>query len=102
MENFDNIAYDKARRKVKEIKGFYANLACYLTAMPILIYINLKYTPEFQWFWFSMLGWGISVIAHGMSAFSYYPFLGKDWEDKKLKELMDKMDREAGQKIKYE
>ena len=102
MENFDKIAYDKAKRKVKEIKGFYANLTSYLIIMPILIFVNLRYTPEFQWFWFSMVGWGVGVIGHAMNAFSYYPFLGRDWEDRKLKELMDEMDRKDEQRTKYE
>jgi hypothetical protein len=36
-----------------------------------------------------MLGWGIGVLFHGMKAFNYSPFLGKDWEERKLKEFMD-------------
>lgn len=102
MEDFDTIAYDKAKRKVKEIKGFYVNLACYLMVLPIIIYLNLKYTPEFHWFWFSMAGWGIGVVSHGMGAFGYYPFLGRDWEDKKLKELMNKMEKKDQEKTKYQ
>ncbi|RWW92034.1 2TM domain-containing protein [Flavobacterium cerinum] len=102
MEESEKIAYDKAKRKVKEIKGFYINLTCYLIVLPIIIYVNLTYTPEFQWFWFSMLGWGIGVISHGMGAFGYYPFLGRDWEERKLKELMDKMNKIEEQRTKFE
>lgn len=102
MEDFDKIAYDKARRKVKEIKGFYINLTCYLIVVPILIYVNLTFNPEFHWFWFSAGGWGVGVITHGMGAFGYYPFLGRDWEERKLKELMDKMDKRDEQQKQYE
>ena len=102
MENFDKIAYDKARRKVKEIKGFYINLASYIIVVPILIYVNLTFSPQFHWFWFSAAGWGIGVITHGMGAFGYYPFLGRDWEEKKLKELMDKMEKRDEKREKYE
>lgn len=102
MEDFDKIAYDKARRKIKEIKGFYINLTCYLIVVPILIYVNLTYTPDFLWFWFSAAGWGVGVITHAMGAFGFYPFLGRDWEDKKLKEIMDKMDEKDAQRTKYE
>ncbi len=93
MEDFDKIAYDKAKRKVKEIKGFYINLSCYCLVMPILIYVNMKYMPEFQWFWFSLAGWGVGVAFHGMGAFDWYPFLGKGWEERKLKQLMDEMNK---------
>jgi len=90
MEEYDDIAYKKAKDKVKEIKGFYYNLMCYCTVIPLLVYFNLKFSPEFHWFWFSALGWGTGVVFHGMSAFGYIPFLGRDWEDRKLRELMEK------------
>lgn len=102
MEDFDKIAYDRAKRKVREIKGFYINLACYLLVMPIIIYINLTVMPEFQWFWFSLIGWGVGVLSHAMAAFGYYPFLRRDWEERKLKQLMDEMDKKEQQRTKYE
>lgn len=102
MEDFDKIAYDRAKRKVREIKGFYINLACYLLVMPIIIYINLTVMPEFQWFWFSLIGWGVGVLSHAMATFGYYPFLSRDWEERKLKQLMDEMDKKEQQRAKYE
>lgn len=102
MEDFDKIAYDKAKRKVKEIKGFYVNLTCYCLIMPILIYVNLRFMPQFQWFWFSLAGWGVGVAFHGMGAFDWYPFLGRGWEERKLKQLMDEMNKRDEQKAKYE
>jgi hypothetical protein len=37
-----------------------------------------------------MLGWGIGVFFHGLKVFNYMPFFGKDWEEKKIKEFMEK------------
>lgn len=91
---FEETEYDRAKRKVKEIKGFYYNLACYCIVIPTLIAINLIFTPGFNWFWFSVAGWGSGLLIHGLTAFGYRPFLGKDWEQKKIKELMEK-DRNA-------
>jgi hypothetical protein len=90
MENIDGLAYKKAKDKVTEIKGFYYNVICYCVAIPFLIFVNLKTLPEFHWFWFSACGWGTALIFHGLSAFGYIPFLNKDWEDRKLQELMQK------------
>ncbi len=102
MENYkDSLAYQKAKKKAREIKGFYYNLTCYCIVIPTLITINLVFVPQFHWFWFSMVGWGTGLVFHGMSAFGYMPFLGKDWEEKKLKELMDKEARKHGT-TKYE
>jgi hypothetical protein len=89
MENNESIIYKKAKKKAKEIRAFYINLMCYCTVIPIIIFINLYYMPEFYWFYFSMLGWGIGLFFHAMGAFEWNPFLGKNWEDRKLKQFME-------------
>lgn len=40
-----------------------------------------------------MAGWGIGLVFHAMTAFGVIPFFGSDWEERKLKEFMEK-DRE--------
>ncbi|MXN89880.1 histidine kinase [Flavobacterium sp. Sd200] len=88
--NNKNIAYLKARQKAREIRGFYYNLMCYSIVIPILVFINLKFNPQFHWFWFSLVGWGTGVVFHGLSAFGRIPFMGADWEERKLREFMEK------------
>ncbi|MFP5439743.1 MAG: 2TM domain-containing protein [Bacteroidia bacterium] len=83
-------AYIRAKKKAKEIRGFYYNLTCYCTVITGLIIINLVYTPEHLWFIYSALGWGIGLLFHGMSAFGVTPMLGKDWEERKMREYMQK------------
>ncbi|TBX68812.1 2TM domain-containing protein [Flavobacterium silvisoli] len=85
--------YQQAKKKVEKIKGFYGNLISYIVVNLFLLFINLKYTPEELWFFWPMLGWGIGLAFHGMKAFDYTPFLGKDWEERKLKEFMDQEKR---------
>jgi hypothetical protein len=36
-----------------------------------------------------MIGWGIGVFIHAVKTFRWFPFLGKDWEERKLKEYME-------------
>ncbi|WP_111707487.1 2TM domain-containing protein [Lutibacter citreus] len=81
--------YIRAVERVEEIKGFYSSLIAYCIVIPILIYINLRYSSHFQWFWFPMLGWGIGMIFQGFKAFSYNPILGSGWEERKIKEFME-------------
>lgn len=81
--------YQRAKKQVEEIKGFYGNLISYILVNGFLMFINLKYSPEYLWFLWSALGWGVGLLFHGMKVFNYSPFLGKDWEEKKLKEFMD-------------
>lgn len=85
--------YKKAKQKAAAIRSFYFNLTAYCVVIPILIFINLRFTPDFYWFVFSMLGWGTGLCFHGMGAFDWNPFLGKDWEARKIQELMEKENR---------
>ena len=81
--------YQKAKKQVNEIKGFYGHLTSYVIVLAILIYINLKYTPEYLWFIWTMFGWGIGLFFHAMRVFNWFPFLNKEWEERKIKQFMD-------------
>lgn len=85
--------YFKARKRVEEIKGFYGNLIAYIVVNIGLMVVNLLTSPGYLWFFWPMLGWGIGVLFHGMKVFNYMPFFGKDWEEKKIKEFMDKEEK---------
>lgn len=97
MEDFnlteEERLYKKAKEKVQNIRSFYINVACYCIVIPFLIYINLRFSPEFHWFYFSMFGWGTGLFFHGMEAYGWNPILGKDWEQRKIKELLEKEKR---------
>lgn len=97
----ENLRYQRAKKKAREIRSFYFNLLCYCIVIPVLIFINLYFTPEFYWFYFSMLGWGIGLLFHGMGAFGWNPFLGKDWEERKLKQFIEE-ERNKHNKTKYQ
>lgn len=83
-------AYLKAQKKVDDIKGFYGNLMSYVIVITGLAILNLVTYPKYLWFLWPALGWGIGVIFHGMAVFNAVPFLGKDWEERKIREIMDK------------
>ena len=89
-EDLENSKYVKALERVEKLKEFYQNLASYCLVIPFLIFINLRFSPQFHWFWFPIFGWGIGLVFHFLEVNNYNIFLGKNWEDKKIKELMDK------------
>lgn len=96
MENTnyrDEERYQKAQKRVNEIKGFYRNLISYIVVNLGFLAINLLTSPEHLWFYWPMLGWGIGVLFHGMKVFDCMPFFGKDWEEQKIKEFMEKEKR---------
>ena len=87
---FDIEKYNKAKKRIKELKEFYSHLASYLVVIPILFFINLYFSPKHIWFYWPMLGWGIGLFFHSLGVFNVFPFFGKDWDDKKIKEIMEK------------
>ena len=85
--------YYAAKKRVEEIKGFYGNLIAYVVVNIGLVVVNLLTSPAYLWFFWPMLGWGIGVVFHGLKVFNYMPFFGKEREEKKIKEFMDKEDK---------
>jgi len=82
--------YFKARKRVEEIKGFYGNLLAYIVVNLFLMVLNLTTSPNHLWFYWPLLWWGFGVVFHGLRVFNYMPFFSKDWEERKVKEFMEK------------
>ncbi len=82
----ENMAFMRAKERVEKLKGFYGNLISYCCVIPVLIFINLRITGSFQWFWFPMFGWGMGLAFHAIETFGY----GKSWEEKKIQEILNK------------
>ncbi len=85
--------YESAKKRVKEIKEFYSHLLAYVVVNLFLMAVNLLTSPEHLWFFWPMLGWGIGIAVHALKTFNLMPFLGKDWEERKLKEFMEEEER---------
>lgn len=95
MTTTDQIAYDNALKRVRKIKGFYTHLIVYIVINIMIIVLNTQnLKPDesyFQWKNFATaIFWGIGLAAHGLSVFLPPVFLGRDWEERKIKELMEK------------
>jgi hypothetical protein len=85
--------YRRAKRRVGVLKGFYIHLASYIGVMVLLFFIDFL-TGGGWWFYWPLLGWGIGIVAHGLTVFGIGGFLGSDWEEKKTRDLMNKMHRD--------
>lgn len=80
----------QAKQKVKEIRKFYEHLTVYVLCNPIVIVVNLMTSPGYLYFWYSLLGWGVAIVLHGLKAFDCFPFLNKEWEERKTREILEK------------
>jgi hypothetical protein len=83
--------YRRAKEQVEAIKGFLGNLVAYCIVIPFLAWLNYR-TTTFPWIIFPVLGWGFGVLMHGLETYGYNPLWGKRWEEKKIRELMEKED----------
>jgi len=86
--------YQRAKDRVEALKGFYGNLTAYLIVIPFLVFVNYRWASGFPWSIFPALGWGFGLLAHGLEAYGYNPFLGKNWEERKIRELMERDNEE--------
>lgn len=87
--------YEQVRRRVREIRGFYLHLTVFIAINALLHVINFVTAPGVYWAYWPLIGWGIGLLAHGLAIYRWMPFFGKDWEERKIRELMDKDHREG-------
>ena len=89
-EKHEQEIYEKAKRRVEEIRSFYSHLFVYLAVNAGLFLLNIITSPRHLWFYWPLIGWGIGLSIHGLSVFGTQRLLGKDWEEKKIREIMKK------------
>jgi len=97
--NLEEQKYLRAKKRVKAIKGFYVHFTVYLAVNAFILISAAFSTGEWKVFWewqtFSTtLFWGIGIVFHAFNVFGMSFLLGKGWEEKKIKEIMDKEKKE--------
>ena len=89
--------YVLAKKRFKKLKAFYLHLAVYIVVNLLLTIITITekyydgvvkvfFVVDTYWIW---LFWGIGVLFHGLRVFRFSSLVGKDWEERKIKEFMD-------------
>jgi 2TM domain len=89
--------YKEARKRVRRKKSYYSAIISYFAVGTFLTFLNW-YTQRDEetihwwviWVWF---GWGIGMFFYTISFFKTGVVFGQDWEDRKIKEEMEKMKR---------
>lgn len=102
--NYKEYRVFEAEKKVKYIKGFYAHIFLYvivnLAWLAVLFFSNDMSSYTKYGFWGMGYGhiamlvlWGIALVAHGLFVFGKSIPISKKWEDKKIKELLNKNEK---------
>lgn len=97
----EQMRLDKARKRVEAIKGFYKHLAIYLIVNFVFFAINaINLEPGESFFSlgnFSMaIFWGMGVAAHAFGVFGTNFLFGNDWQERKIRELMEREEQRKG------
>lgn len=112
MKDMETIKYERAKKKVNCLKGFYNHLAIFLIVNLVIllirlelipiIYINAEDTNIQSWLDWNTYGitlvWGIVLLVHGLWVFQNKVTILKNWEEKKVKNLVEKEEKESEQR----
>ena len=98
-KNFDNQKYLRAKKKVKAIKGFYVHFMVYLAVNAFILLAQAfsggGWGIFLEWHSYSTLFfWGIGIGFHAFGVFGMDLIFGTKWENRKIKEMMDKDKRQ--------
>jgi hypothetical protein len=93
MERTESEEYKRAKKRVEDVKGFYIHLVTYLIINGGLFLLNFATSRDSWWFYWPLLGWGIGIVFHALSVFVTEGSIGRHWEERKIRELMER-DRE--------
>ncbi len=80
-------ALRRARKKARDIRGFYSSALLYALIIPIFWIVNLSMGGP-VWAHWPMIGWGIGLLIQGLSLFAGRTVFGAEWETRKVEELM--------------
>lgn len=80
--------YTHAKKRVDEIKGFWVHLGVFAIINAGIFAINMIASPNHLWFYWPLLGWGIAVVIHAFTFFVEDRWLGPEWEQRKVDEII--------------
>lgn len=86
----DDFKYLEAKKRVKRIKGFYIHALVYVLVNGFILFIKYQKYNNIEFHDWGIGLWGIGLAIHGLSVFLPNFIFGSDWEEKKIRELMDK------------
>lgn len=88
MDQHEKLA--RAKVRVEEITGFYVHLVVYAVVNGALFYLNATTDPEW-WVQWPILGWGIGLVAHGLTVFGRVPNAVRQWHLRKIHQVHGQM-----------
>jgi hypothetical protein len=86
-----------AWRKVKSLRLLYTHLTFFVFGNVLLLLIDIS-TPGEVWFYKVLIGWGLLAGLHAAYTYELLPWSSRDWEQSKVRELMDEQRLRSSQR----
>lgn len=88
-------AYIRAKKRLEKLKGFYWHLGSYLAVNTFIIAMIVRNSGGSESIWHfgafaTPFFWGIGLFFHFLGVFAHNIIFSKGWEDRKIKEYMDR------------
>lgn len=82
-------AYQRARRKVRLLRGWYLHAFVYACVIAVLWAVYLTLSPaRFPWPLPATLGWGLGLGIHGLVVWLATSRRGREWEARKIEQYL--------------
>ena len=87
---YEEMVYTQTKKRVRQIKSFYTLIVVFLVSAPIIIYVNLEFSPGFHFFWYAIVGMILTIFFHWIAVFGIEKIgFGNKWEQKKIQEIVN-------------
>ncbi|MDC8003553.1 2TM domain-containing protein [Aureisphaera galaxeae] len=101
--------YERAKNRVKEIRGFYSHIIIFFIINTCIYVLRFYLLPKWgvisddegfqnwlNWNTYLLpLFWAVGIAIHGIWTYRHKFVNIKKWEDRKIKEFMDEEDKET-------
>ena len=91
--------YERAKKRVEQIKGFYIHVMVYIVINTMITVIKIVGTTYYGenfmgpiWHFSTLatwLFWGIGLVLHGIMVFKFNHFFNKDWEERQIRKYLE-------------
>lgn len=87
--------YERAKQRVELVRGFYGHALVFILVNSGLAAYNIALSPDRLWFIYTVAGWGIGLVAHGVYVMGSSRFLGPEWQERKIRDEMEREQRRS-------
>ncbi len=88
--NSENVTYQSVVAHIKKVREFYNCVVVYGVVITALAILNYTTAPYYLWVFYPLLFWGLGLAIRGFQLFGSQLFFGKEWEKRKIEELINK------------